>query len=68
MVEHLWGTHLFLFGGGGERNNTDSEQTTKKWEADETREKVDGRGRREGKTTKFAACVVDFLMSTTRLV
>jgi hypothetical protein len=22
-------------GGGGERNNTDGEQTTKKWEADE---------------------------------
>ncbi len=29
--------------------------------------KVDGRGRRE-KTTKFAACVVDSLMSTRRLV
>ncbi len=40
-VKHLW-VHIYCFRGkGGERNNTEGEQTTKKWEADETREKVD---------------------------
>jgi hypothetical protein len=34
LVKHLWGTHLLFF-EGGERNNTDGEQTIKKWEADE---------------------------------
>ena len=33
-VKHLWGTHLLFSGEGGERNNTEGEQTTKKWEAD----------------------------------
>ncbi len=32
------------------------------------RDEIDGGGRRKGKTTKFAACVVDSLMSTTELV
>ncbi len=35
MVKHLWGTHLLLFGEGGGGNNTDGEQTTEKWEANE---------------------------------
>ncbi len=35
------GYTFIVFGGrGGERNNTEGEQTTKKWEADETREKI----------------------------
>jgi hypothetical protein len=38
-------------------------QTTKKWVVDAAR-KIDGRVRREEKTTKNAACVVDSLLST----
>ena len=34
-VKHLWGTHLLFSGEGGVRNNTEGEQTTNKWEADE---------------------------------
>ena len=34
-VKHLWGTHLLFSGDGGVRNNTEGEQTTNKWEADE---------------------------------
>jgi len=34
LVKLLGGTHLWLF-FGRERNNTEGEQTTKKWEADE---------------------------------
>ena len=33
MVKHLRGTHVIVYGGGN-RNNTEGEQTTKKWEAD----------------------------------
>jgi hypothetical protein len=29
------GYTFIVFFGGGEKNNTDGEQTTKKWEADE---------------------------------
>ena len=29
------GYTFIVFGGWGERNNTEGEQTTKKWEADE---------------------------------
>ena len=34
MIEQQWGTHFVVWGEGG-RNNTDGEQTIKKWEADE---------------------------------
>ena len=40
LVKILGGTHLWLF-FGGERNNTEGEQTTKKWVVGETREKID---------------------------
>ena len=33
MVKHLRGTHVIVYGGEN-RNNTEGEQTTKKWEAD----------------------------------
>ena len=34
-VEMGGGVECGVGGGGGERNNTEGEQTTKKWEADE---------------------------------
>ena len=35
LVNHRWVTHYCVRGKGGRENNTEGEQTTKKWEADE---------------------------------
>ncbi len=35
LIAQQWGAHFVVWGRGGEKNNTDGEQTTKKWEADE---------------------------------
>ena len=55
---------------GGKIKQTHTEEASRRpksrWQT--ARDEIDGRGRRKGKTTKFAACVVDSLMSTTRLV
>jgi hypothetical protein len=55
-----------LFGGEKNRHTQMVSRQPKSGRQTSTR-KADGRGRRE-KTPKFAACVVDSLMSTTRLV
>jgi hypothetical protein len=52
-----------LFGGEKNRHTQMASRQPKSGRQTSTR-KVDGRGRRK-KTTKFAACVVDSLMSTT---
>ena len=55
---------------GGKIKQTHTEEASRRpksrWQT--ARDEIDGRGRRKEKTTKFAACVVDSLMSTTRLV
>ena len=55
---------------GGKIKQTHTEEASRRpksrWQT--ARDEIDGWGRRKGKTTKFAACVVDSLMSTTRLV
>ena len=66
MVKLLGGTHGWLV--VGERGTTQRASRGPKSRWQTARDEIDGGGRRKGKTTKFAACVVDSLMSTTRLV
>ena len=47
LIKHLRGTHVIVY-GGGDRNNTEGEQTTKKWETDVHAKRYE-RGRRLGK-------------------
>jgi hypothetical protein len=63
VVKHLRGTHVIVYGGGN-RNNTEGEQTTKKWEADVHAMRY-GKGKTvRGRQLKKSACVVDCLVST----
>ena len=49
---------------GGDRNNTEGEQTTKKWEADVHAKRYEKEKTVRGRQLKDSACVVDCLMST----
>ena len=56
------GNTSLLFGGG--RNNTEGEQTTKKWEADVHAKRYEKGKTARGGQLKDSACVVDCLVST----
>ena len=49
---------------GGDRNNTEGEQTTKKWEADVLAKRYEKGKTVGGRQLKDSACVVDCLVST----
>ncbi len=62
-IKQLRGTHVIVYGGGTE-NNTEGEQTTKKWEADVHAKRYEKGKTVRGRQLKDSACVVDCLVST----